>query len=390
MPEAQEGAAGLGAWEQRLWSGGEAVIAGTDEAGRGPLAGPVVAAAFAVLPAGREDPEVLELLAAVADSKQMTAAQREEAFARLTDSRFKGRTVWAIAEASVAEIDEENILRAALTSMARSVQGLQARPDCVLVDGCNRPPQLLAPGEQWTRGSRKAAEADVAQAKLSKWFAPKPKPQAEAKAPAPVDDGVWRPKRVEAVIQGDARVPSISAASVLAKVHRDSLMDELHEKYPAYGFSSHKGYGTEAHMEAIRTHGVCPQHRRSFGPIREILGLGEDDAPTRPAGGLAAFFTPTASAEGQEHRGTADATPEKLVHGVAAAAASTSKEGAGVVGAQRPTPAKRPYRKRKQPSHGESCAQAGDDVAAGKRPPDVAAQSGNGRRRVSTKTAETT
>lgn len=240
-------------------------MAGTDEAGRGPLAGPVVAGAFAVL--AHDDEEVLGLLEQVADSKQMTASEREEVFDQLTDPRFEGRTVWAVAEASVTEIDQMNILRAALLAMARAVQGLKQRPDCVLVDGCNRPPELLAPGEQWTRGSKKAAEEAKNQPKLSKWFTPRAPPVATADAAAP-----WRPGRVEAVIEGDGRVPCISAASVLAKVHRDRLMVELDKRFPVYGFAAHKGYGTADHLEAIKAHGVCPEHRRSFGPVREALG----------------------------------------------------------------------------------------------------------------------
>lgn len=168
--------------------------------------------------------------------------------------------------------------------MARAVQALKVRPDCVLVDGCNRPPDLLAPGETWTRGTkeeRRRAEELKSIPKLSKWFTAVKKAEPET----PKVDEPWRPKRVEAVIHGDALVPSISAASVLAKVHRDRLMEKLHEQYPAYGFVSNQGYGTEEHMQAIRSHGPCPEHRRSFGPIREILGLepleGAVDAPSQ-------------------------------------------------------------------------------------------------------------
>jgi len=113
--------------------------------------------------------------------------------------------------------------------------------------------------------SKKDLEAERNQQKLMKWF----KPKAEEVEPPP-----WRPEHVEAVIEGDGKVPSISAASVLAKVRRDQLMDALHQRFPAYGFASHKGYGTEEHMEAIKQHGVCPEHRRSFGPVREIIEAG--------------------------------------------------------------------------------------------------------------------
>jgi len=252
---ADEDGQGLVAWEKDLWAQGFNVIAGTDEAGRGPLAGPVVAAAFAVI--AHEDEEVRELLSTVSDSKQMSAMQREEAFSKLTDPKFEGRTVWAIAEASVEEIESTNILLASLSAMAQSVRALKVRPDCVLVDGCNRPPDLLQNGEGWTRGPKKrSSEVDTKpQSKLSTWFASqKKKPTTEK----------WRPRRVDAVIDGDARVASISAASVLAKVHRDRLMDELHVQFPHYDFASNKGYGTAAHMEAIQTHGASSCHRRSF------------------------------------------------------------------------------------------------------------------------------
>mmetsp|Transcript_1451 Transcript_1451/g.3892 ORF Transcript_1451/g.3892 Transcript_1451/m.3892 type:complete len:409 (-) Transcript_1451:200-1426(-) len=303
--EEEEKPAGLGAWEERLWAEGHAVVAGTDEAGRGPLAGPVVAAAFAVI--AHEDAEVRELLAAVADSKQMTTQQREDLFVKLTSPNFEGRTTWAIAEASVAEIDEANILRAALTAMSRAVSALSVpRPDVVLVDGCNRPPELLAPGEQWTRGPKKTQEDARKQPKLLKWFAPIAKPKVAGENPQ-ATDGVatpWRPQRVEAVIEGDGRVPSISAASILAKVYRDRLMEKLHVKYPQYGFMAHKGYGTEAHMQALREHGVCPEHRRSFGPVREALGL-DTEPEQRPTGNIQFLLGAARSTAGSVENTTA-------------------------------------------------------------------------------------
>lgn len=264
------GPSGLEAWEQRLWGEGHSVVAGTDEAGRGPLAGPVVAAAFVLLK--HDDPEVREVMATIFDSKQMAPPQREDAYKTLTDPRFSGRIAYAISVVDVSEIDKANILMASLSAMSRCVAELpEPRPDVVLVDGCNRPPGLLAPGEKWTRGKKHDAE-DPKQSKLGKFFSlrPAPKPVNEEASSEPTP---WKPKRVEAVIAGDARVPSISAASVLAKVHRDHLMQQLHEKYPVYGFDSHKGYGTEAHMKAIKEHGICPEHRRSFGPIKEVLGI---------------------------------------------------------------------------------------------------------------------
>lgn len=236
-------------FEQKFQKQGLSIVAGTDEAGRGPLAGPVVAAAFAVL--GDPDAEVKKLLRRVTDSKAMTAADREEAYGELIAEKFSGRIAWAIAEASVQEIDGQNILQASLLAMARAVKQLQPLPNCVLVDGCNRPPDLLKPGECWTRGTKQLV--------------------------APRAEQVWLPERVDAVIHGDAKVASISAASVLAKVHRDRLMHDLDQQFPEYGFASHKGYGTKDHIEAIKKHGVCPAHRRSFAPVSEALGLDKVD-----------------------------------------------------------------------------------------------------------------
>lgn len=249
---------GLKAWEARRWAQGFRVVAGTDEAGRGPWAGPVVAAAFAVL--AKDDKEVRNLLATISDSKRMTAAQRHAAYLELIKPKFRGRTAWAISQASREEIDTTDILQASLSAMARSVRALSVRPDCVLVDGCNRPPSLLKPGECWTRGSKKKA---TTKGKL---------PANHGKAKVGVS-GVkdWLPRRVEAVISGDAKVPSIAAASVLAKVHRDLLMEEMDKQYPMYGFSSHKGYGTAEHQRAIKRHGVSMQHRRSFAPVAKVL-----------------------------------------------------------------------------------------------------------------------
>merc|ERR1712032_444712 len=155
----------------------------------------------------------------------MSPKRRDKAFLELTDPRFSGRTVWAIAEASVTEIDTVNILWASLSAMARAVKALSERPDCVLVDGCSRPPELLE------------------------------------------EDGFW----TQAVVGGDAKIPSVSAASILAKVHRDRLMTSMHRQYPNYGFARHKGYPTRRHKEAINAHGVCLQHRRSFKPVRQAL-----------------------------------------------------------------------------------------------------------------------
>jgi len=184
------------------------LVAGVDEAGRGPLAGPVVAAAVIL--------DELQPIRGLADSKTLSARRRERLFDEI---RAKALCV-CIAEASVEEIDRLNILQATLLAMQRAVEGLRLPPHRVVVDG-NRVPALRVP--------------------------------------------------VAAVVQGDSKVASISAASILAKVQRDRGCAELHALYPAYGFAGHKGYPTGAHLAALREHGACPAHRRSFGPVRAVL-----------------------------------------------------------------------------------------------------------------------
>lgn len=184
------------------------LVAGVDEAGRGPLAGPVVAAAVIL--------DDLQPIAGLADSKTLTAARREALF-----DEIRARALCcSIAEASVEEIDRLNILQATLLAMRRAVQGLRLKPTLALVDG-NRLPQLDMPAE--------------------------------------------------AIVKGDARVAAISAASILAKVTRDRWCAELHTQYPLYGFAGHKGYGTAEHLAALQAHGACPQHRRSFAPVARAL-----------------------------------------------------------------------------------------------------------------------
>jgi ribonuclease HII len=184
------------------------LVAGVDEAGRGPLAGPVVAAAV-ILDQRRP-------ISGLADSKKLSAAQREKLF----DLICARALCCSIAQASVEEIDRLNILQATMLAMQRAVTGLRLRPAKVLVDG-NRLPVL-----------------DV----LS-----------------------------EAIVRGDALVGSISAASILAKVHRDRWCAQLHREYPLYGFDAHKGYGTVNHLAALRAHGACPEHRRTFAPVKAVL-----------------------------------------------------------------------------------------------------------------------
>ncbi|OOG51797.1 ribonuclease HII [Polaromonas sp. C04] len=184
------------------------LVAGVDEAGRGPLAGPVVAAAVIL--------DELNPIAGLADSKKLSARKREQLFDEI---RAKALCC-SIAEASVEEIDRLNILQATMLAMQRAVQGLRLKPAKVLVDG-NRLPQL----------------------------------------------GML----AEAIVKGDALVPAISAASILAKVHRDRWCVQYHEQYPQYGFAGHKGYGTAEHMAALQEHGACPQHRKTFAPVSRVL-----------------------------------------------------------------------------------------------------------------------
>ncbi|MGC4393868.1 ribonuclease HII [Hydrogenophaga sp. T2] len=184
------------------------LVAGVDEAGRGPLAGPVVAAAVIL--------DDLHPIKGLADSKQLSAKRRDALFDEI---RAKALCC-SVAQASVDEIDRLNILHATMLAMQRAVQGLRLRPVKVLVDG-NRLPPL-----------------DVV---------------------------------AEAIVQGDAKVQAISAASILAKVTRDRLLDELHAQHPQYGFDRHKGYGTAQHLAALREHGPLPVHRRSFAPVAQAL-----------------------------------------------------------------------------------------------------------------------
>lgn len=184
------------------------LLAGVDEAGRGPLMGPVVAAAVIL--------DELNPIKGLADSKKLTPQRREA----LYDEIRAKALCCSIALATAEEIDQLNILQATMLAMRRAVESLRLKPNKVLVDG-NRLPTLAI---------------------LS-----------------------------EAVIGGDAIVPSISAASILAKVYRDRWCAEFHLEYPQYGFASHKGYCTAEHLAALREHGACPQHRRSFAPVAEVL-----------------------------------------------------------------------------------------------------------------------
>jgi ribonuclease HII len=178
--------------------------AGVDEAGRGPLAGPVVAAAVIL--------DDKKRILGLADSKVLTALARERLYDKIRDKAL----CCSVGVASVREIDELNIFHATMLAMRRAVEGLRLKPVKVLVDG-NRLPKL-----------------DIL---------------------------------AEAIVDGDAKIKSISAASIIAKVTRDRMLGELHEQFPQYGFAAHKGYSTPEHLEALRVHGPCIHHRRHFAPV---------------------------------------------------------------------------------------------------------------------------
>jgi ribonuclease HII len=186
--------------------------AGVDEAGRGPLAGSVVAAAVIL--------DELKPIRGLADSKKLSAKTRD----RLFDEIRAKALCFAIAEASVEEIDQLNILQATMLAMQRAVEALRLKPTLVLVDG-NRLPIL-----------------DV---------------------------------RAEAIVKGDAKVQEISAASILAKVHRDRMCLEMHALFPQYGFDAHKGYGTTQHLQALLKWGITPFHRKTFAPVSQAMQSGE-------------------------------------------------------------------------------------------------------------------
>jgi ribonuclease HII len=210
-------------FESELWELGHTHIAGVDEAGRGPLAGPVVAAA-AILPRGWK-------LEGLDDSKKIAdAARRDE----LAEAIKRGAVAWAVGQADSVEIDRLNIRRASLLAMHRAVQALGIQPDYVLLDAFTIPECTL-------------------------------------------------PQR--GIIKGDSLSLSIAAASVLAKTTRDRLMRELDSQYPGYGLAEHKGYPTAEHVQSIREKGVLPIHRRSFAPVREALGVSEPAGAAGPIQG---------------------------------------------------------------------------------------------------------
>jgi ribonuclease HII len=197
-------------YETRLWGRGVTLVAGVDEAGMAPLAGPVVAAAC-ILPRDYRP-------RGVDDSKQLDAAERE----RLAADIKKNAVAWAVGQAEVGEIDRLNIYWAGILSLRRAVLGLDPRPEHLLID------------------ARRIRDLDIPQ------------------------DGI---------VHGDALSLTIAAASILAKTTRDALMARMDVEHPGYGFARHKGYPTADHVAALRERGACPIHRRSFGPVRDVLGL---------------------------------------------------------------------------------------------------------------------
>lgn len=191
-----------------LFSAEGDIVCGVDEAGRGPLAGAVFAAAVILNPS--------RPIEGLRDSKKLSAARREVLCAQIK----RDALAWSIASCSVEEIDELNILQASMLAMRRAVEGLSVTPSLALIDG-NRCPVM--------------------------------------------------PIRSEAIVGGDDKVPAISAASILAKTARDDSLGRLHLEYPQYGFDRHKGYPTAVHLAKLREHGVSPVHRRSYAPVRALL-----------------------------------------------------------------------------------------------------------------------
>jgi len=190
------------------------LVCGVDEAGRGPLVGAVFAAAVILNP--------LQPISGLADSKKLSEKQRE----KLEIEIKMHALAWSIAYADAAEIDRLNILQATMLAMQRAVEGLKVQPQRALIDG-NRCPRLLM--------------------------------------------------QAQAIVKGDATVPEISAASILAKTARDAEMRLLHGRFPQYGFDQHKGYPTPAHFAALQLYGACPEHRRSFAPVARVLNIEKSD-----------------------------------------------------------------------------------------------------------------
>jgi ribonuclease HII len=203
-------------YENHLFDQGYSLVAGIDEAGRGPLAGPVVAAMIVLDKTFIDNPEALEALKETKDSKKITPAKRKRIFKEIKNHCPQ----IGIGISTNETIDRINILQASFLAMKKAINDIKEKPDMILVDGKFRIP---------------ACSFDQ-----------------------------------KTVIDGDAKVFSIAAASIVAKVTRDEMMEQYHQHYPEYGFDRHKGYGTKQHMESLKQHGPCEIHRRSFGPIKNI------------------------------------------------------------------------------------------------------------------------
>lgn len=200
----------------------QGIIAGVDEAGRGPWAGPVVAGAVVILDKNIEK----SLLDGLDDSKKISAKKRDKLYQTLFEEEAKGKVSIGIGEATAKEIDELNILQATFLAMKRATEALKVKPDAAIIDGNQTPKNF--------------------------------------------------PCKTKTIIKGDAKSYSISAASIVAKVYRDRLMNNLAQKYPYYAFEKNAGYGTAAHIKGLNEHGICVEHRCSYKPIKKILGLADD------------------------------------------------------------------------------------------------------------------
>ena len=195
----------------------DCIVAGVDEAGRGPWAGPVVAGAVVIA-----DKNLCpELLNGLDDSKKISSKKREVLYEKLREEEKLGKIYIGIGQASAEEIDKYNILQATFLAMRRAAENLKIKPEFAIVDGNQTPKNFPCP--------------------------------------------------TQTVVKGDARCMSIAAASIAAKVYRDHLMADLAQKYPYYAFEKNAGYGTKAHIEGLKQHGVTPEHRKSYRPIQEIL-----------------------------------------------------------------------------------------------------------------------
>lgn len=200
-------------YENKALSNGHKYVCGVDEAGRGPLAGPVCAAAV-ILPEGL-------MIDGVNDSKKLSEKKRELLFEELFAEEQRGKLCIRIGQASCEEIDNLNILQATFLAMKRATENLHQKPDMAIIDGNRIPTDFVCPAQ--------------------------------------------------CVIKGDAKSLSISAASIVAKVYRDRIMKEMAQKYPYYGFEKNAGYGTKSHIEGLKQYGITPEHRKSYKPIQEFM-----------------------------------------------------------------------------------------------------------------------